>query len=133
MAAWVFNSSRNTWYRLDQLLDRGGEGEVWLGVWHPSGVEIAVKVIHSAPGPQAQFTSWYQDQDIHRRCLGHPAVVQTYDQFRSPEGHWVLVMERALANLDTLVASGRRQSPLTVCSIAHQVLSALEHLHGQNI
>lgn len=132
-ALWLFNRQRNAYYRLDYLLDRGGEGEVWAGEIQSLGLQVAVKIMHPTANVAQVISSWFHDQNIHLKCLGHPNVVQTYDQFLSPEGYWVLVMERAASNLEALIHTKQPQSPALVCSYGCQILWALHHLHTNGV
>ncbi len=131
--SWLFNPDRNVWYRLDFELDKGGEGQVWAGTMHPSDFPVAIKIIHPTANAYQIVSSWYHDQDVHLKCLGHPGVVQTFDQFRSPQGDWVIVMERASSNLESLLRLNQPQSFGTVCSYGCQILGAVHHLHSRGI
>ena len=130
---WLYNEARQQWYRLDRVLDAGGEGEVWAGELCSARLPVAIKVIHPQQDQQRVVASWFHDQSIHLRCLGHPGVVQTFDQFCSQDGYWVLVMEMALGNVESLIRTGLPQSALWVCSFGAQVLSAIDYLHSQDV
>src|SRR4051812_32277972 len=90
----LHNLQRQAYYFGLALLDSGGFGQVWSGV-DSFGVPIAIKVIMPTGDVLRDFLSWHIEQDICLKSILHPNVITTYDQFVTPEGHLVLVMERA--------------------------------------
>lgn len=126
--ALIHSPTRNTWYRLDARIDTGGEGEVWAGMQLPS-LPVAIKIIHPTTNAHQAFGSWFRDQDVHLKCIRHPNVVQTYDQFFSRQYGWVLVMERAQGNLEQTLCLGKPLDSGTVYSFGCQLLWGLHHLH----
>jgi serine/threonine protein kinase len=127
----VHNPARHIRYYAERRLGVGGQGGVWAG--HDSnGVPIALKVIWPTSNHWQAYWSWYNDQSAHLQCYNQPHVVRSYDQFISPEGWYVIVMEQASRTLDDVIRSGVRQSASRVCVIGTQVLSALAYFHSIN-
>src|SRR6266568_27241 len=125
----VFNPARAATYYAELLLGEGGFGTVWSG--HTSyGFKVAIKLIKRTTDFQRDFQCWDAEQAIHLQCLAHPHIVSTYDQFISPEGHFVLVMEHAVCNLKSLIAGGTRFSAKDISAIGCQLLSAVHYLHS---
>jgi len=128
----IYNSARNVSYRLDWLIDSGGEGQVWAGI-HLPNLPVAIKLVHPTRNIAEAFASWFRDQDVHLKCITHPNIVQTYDQFFSPRYGWVLVMERANGTLEDLFAKGRALDPGVVCAYGCQILWGLNQLHANGV
>jgi len=127
----LFNPIRNVTYYATMKLAEGGFGEVWAGNFN--GYPVAIKFFKFDAATNVVTQRWDSEQRIHLRCLKHPCIVQTFDQFRTRQGHLVIIMERASGTLHDLLNSGRRSSPQEVCRIGLSVLSALSHLHGLRI
>jgi len=98
-----FNPLRQVKYYATASLDEGGFGRVWRGLT-AQGLQIAIKVIKPSSDFRRDFSSWFTDQQVHLRCLSHPYIVGTFDQFITPEGKLVIVMEAGGGSLQSLVA-----------------------------
>lgn len=129
---YLFNPERQVRYYAVHGLDEGGFGYVWSGITD-QGLPVAIKIIKPSSDSQRDFSSWYTEQKIHLQCLSHPYIVMTFDQFFSPEGHLVLVMEKAGGNLESLVNAGYKYSLKAVCAIGTQILSALHYIHSLGV
>jgi serine/threonine protein kinase len=73
------------------------------------------------------------DQQVHLLCWGHQHVVKTFDQFVSPEGHMVIVMELGGGNLHSLLQQGATWQDKDICAVGSQLLSALGQIHAKGI
>jgi len=128
----VFNPARQVKYFAVSSLDEGGFGKVWDGTT-AEGLPIAIKVIKPTSDFKQDFSTWFTDQQVHLWCLSHPYIVTTFDQFVSPDGKLVLVMERGGGSLESLLVQGMRWSDKSICAIATQILSALHYIHGLGV
>jgi eukaryotic-like serine/threonine-protein kinase len=129
---WLFNQERQTWYFAVRSLGDGGFASVWAGQTQ-DGQSVAIKVIKRTANPRQDFSSWDTDQLVHLLVWHHPHVVQTLDQFVSPDGDYVIVMEMGQDSLDSLINQGHKWSDKDVCAIGWQILSALSELHARNV
>ncbi len=128
----VHNAERNITYFAIRELGRGGQGGVWAG-HDSSGCPVALKIVWPTTNDSHAYWAWYNDQHAHLQCFDQPHVVRSYDQFRSQEGWYVIVMEQAVRSLDDVINTGIQQTPVRVCSIGAQVLHALANLHSLNM
>jgi len=128
----LFNPERQIAYFAHLGLGEGGYGSVWAGVT-ASGQRVAIKVIKRTTNFQRDFSSWCTDQHVHLLCLDHQHVVKTFDQFVSPEGHMVIVMELGGGNLHSLLQQGVTWSDKDICAVGTQLLSALGQIHAKGI
>ncbi len=129
---YEFNPERNRKYYAVYPIDEGGFGYVWSGV-SDVGLNVAIKIIKPTSDFTRDFLGWINEQDIYLKCLEHQHIVTTFDQFYSSNGHLVIVMERAGGSLENLLSKGHSFSPLMVCSIGTQILSALHHIHSLGV
>ena len=88
------NPTRGTTYYAIVSLDSGGFGDVWAGLDN-AGIPIAIKIIRPTSDPARDFVNWFTEQAICLRCLTHPHIVTTFDQFKCQDGTLVIVMDRA--------------------------------------
>lgn len=128
---FLYNPQRRQRYYPVAALDQGGFGIVWAG--YIGVLPVAIKVIKPTSNFLRDWATWDVEQRIHLICLAQQHIVQTYDQFVTPDGHLVLVMERAEGNLQNVVDRGHRYVPKDVCAIACQLLTALDYLHSIGI
>lgn len=122
------NDVRKTAYYAVVSLGEGGFGTVWAGV-SDGGVPIAIKLIKPTSNPVQDFLNWFNEQDIFLKCLNHPHIVTTYDQFPCDDGSLVIVMEKAEGSLHDYLKANGPIHPTHVCSVGIQLCSALEHIH----
>jgi len=136
MSTWyvfsLFNPERQMKYYAISPLDEGGYGQVWDGLT-PQGLQVAIKVIKASSDFTRDFETWFTDQQVHLRCLHHPHIVFTYDQFVSQDGRFVLVLERGGGSLSDLLNQGMKWTNRSTCAIATQILSALHYIHGLGV
>ena len=128
----LFNPQRQVSYFGLSALDEGGFGSVWSGC-DALGNPVAIKVIKPTGNSQNDFSSWLTDQHAHLLCWDHSHVVKTWDQFVSPEGYLVIVMELGSGNLYSLLRQGIRWSDKDICATGWQLSSALREVHAKNI
>lgn len=126
------NPTRQATYYCFEQLGSGGFGAVWGG-FSNIGVPIAAKLWRPTSDPVRDISGWLNEQQLYLKCLSHPFIISTYDQFVSPEGFLVIVMERAEGSLESLVEKHGAADPLFVASVGLQLSSALEHIHAMNV
>jgi serine/threonine protein kinase len=128
----IDNPSRRASYYCVSCIGEGGFGSVWRAVTN-AGIHVAVKVWKPTSNPARDFIDWYNEQALYLQCLLHPNIVTTYDQFVSPEGWLVIVMELAQGSLIDLVRAEGAPSPRAVVAIGAQLCMALEYIHGLGV
>lgn len=126
------NPARQSFYYCFELLGFGGFGDVWGGISN-IGIPIAAKLWRPTSNPLQDLSGWWNEQHLYIKCLLHPHIISTYDQFVSPEGLLVIVMERAEGSLESLVNKLGPVDPRYVASVGIQLTMALEHIHAMNV
>ncbi len=132
MGFWLSNTERQAHYFAHSILGEGGFGSVWAGgtAW---GQPVAIKLIKRTSNFQQDFASWSTDQQVHLLCWNHQHIVKTFDQFVSPDGNLVIVMELGGGNLDSIVQQGATWTARDICAVGSQLSSALGHIHSKGI
>uniref|UniRef100_A0A8C3XTD6 protein kinase C n=1 Tax=Chelydra serpentina TaxID=8475 RepID=A0A8C3XTD6_CHESE len=117
----------------DEVLGAGQFGVVYGGKHRKSGRDVAVKVIDKLRFPPRQENQFRNEVSI-LQSLHSPCVVHLECMFEGPARLFV-VMERLRGDMLEMILSsetGRLPEPLAKFLTA-QILSALRHLHTQNI
>ncbi|QGV82204.1 serine/threonine-protein kinase [Streptomyces ficellus] len=127
-------------YRLEELIGRGGMGEVWRATDESLGRRVAVKCLKPL-GPQADRTFVTVLRERFRRearvaaALQHRGITVVHD-FGESDGLLYLVMELLEGRNLSQLLEDNKQHPLPVhdvVDIAEQVADALAHTHRQGI
>lgn len=119
-------------YQLEELLGRGGMGEVWRARDEVLGRPVAVKLLLAGgidPSAAARFR-----QEAHTTArLSHPNIVAVYD-FGQADDRLYLVMEMVQGrSLADRLASAGALAPREVAAIGSQTASGLAAAHRQNV
>jgi serine/threonine-protein kinase len=122
-------------YSLEELLGRGGMGEVWRASHKLLARPAAVKLIHpevlayDSTGAQAALMRFEQEAQA-TASLRSPHTIELYDFGRAEDGSFYYVME-LLEGLDlsTLVEKYGPQEPARVTSLLMQACHSLEEAH----
>nr|WP_190022240.1 serine/threonine-protein kinase [Streptomyces hiroshimensis] len=119
-------------YRLEELLGRGGMGEVWQAQDEVLGRQVAVKLLLGDDGDESAASRFRLEAQTAAR-LNHPQVVAVYD-FGSWDGRFYLVMElvRGPSLAQELSAHGPL-APRRVARIAAQSAAGLAAAHRQGV
>ena len=116
-------------YTLHERLGTGGQGEVWRAHDPQRGTDIALKILHPAPGSTA--TAWtvlvHEYQNASR--LDHPGILKVFPP-ETGDGALLLPMELAPGgDLRRLRGAGY----LAIVPVLLQIAQALEHAHERGV
>ncbi len=129
---FILNPIRRVRYYLICGIDEGGFGQVLSGITE-TGLPVAIKITKPSSDYRRDFTSWFTEWNIYLKCLNHPNIVSTFDQFISTDGQFIIVMEKAICNLENWVVNRKLFDPQAVCAIGTQILSALDYIHKLDV
>ncbi len=79
-------------YRIERLLGRGAQGNVYLAVQESLARQVALKVLSAAVERDSEFVRRFQAEARAAAALNHPNVVTVYDVGEA-DGHHYLSME----------------------------------------
>lgn len=119
-------------YRLDDLLGRGGMGEVWRGWDQALGRQVAVKVLLGHGLDHTAASRFAQEAQTTAR-LSHPNVVAVYD-FGHDQGRLYLVMEFVDGpNLSEHLTTHGPLGPDEAARLGAQAAAGLAAAHRQDV
>lgn len=67
-------------FLLEQVIGRGGMGEVWRGRHVAQGIPVAIKVLTAVGSTDPLFLSCFQNEVKTSASLDHPTIIQVFDQ-----------------------------------------------------
>ncbi|PJM93863.1 serine/threonine-protein kinase [Streptomyces sp. CB01373] len=119
-------------YQLEELLGRGGMGEVWRARDEVLGRPVAVKLLLAGGIDPSAAARFRQEAQTTAR-LSHPNIVAMYD-FGQADDRLYLVMEMVQGrSLADRLASAGALTPREVAAIGSQTASGLAAAHRQNV
>ena len=78
-------------YRLEERIAAGGGGEVWRGADQTLNRPVAIKLLRTELGRDAEALARFRAEARHVGSLSHPAIAQVYDYVEDQPPY--LVME----------------------------------------
>jgi tRNA A-37 threonylcarbamoyl transferase component Bud32 len=121
-------------YRLDQLLEVGGMGAVYVGTHTKLQKQVAIKVLRRELSQIPDMIERFQREAIAASRIGHEGIVNVSDLGTGRDGSPFLVME--FLNGHTLAARIRQHGAMTIataCAIAREILDPIHAAHQAGI
>src|SRR5215208_2208106 len=108
--------------------------EVFLARDQMLGRDLALKILREHYAEDERFVGRFLEEARSEASLNHPHVVQVYDQGRSEDGRYFIVMEHvAGGNLKDLIVGRGPLDPAEATLLASQVAEALGAAHERGI
>ena len=121
-------------YRVLGCIGEGGMGAVFRAEHILMKKVVALKLLHAEMGQVEEAARRFEREAQSASRLNHPNVVSVTDFGRNHTGELFLVMEFVAGeSLADVLAREGRLSLTRACRLAGQILSALEHAHGQKV
>jgi serine/threonine-protein kinase len=121
-------------YRLDQLLEVGGMGAVYVGTHTKLQKQVAIKVLRRELAQIPDMIERFQREAIAASRIGHENIVNVSDLGTGRDGSPFLVMEFLNGHtLGARIRQGGAMSIPTACAIAREILSAVSAAHQAGI
>ncbi|HYZ83336.1 MAG TPA: serine/threonine-protein kinase [Bryobacteraceae bacterium] len=137
MARQVERAKEMGSYRLEELIGKGGMGEVWRASHRLLARDAAVKLIRpdvllAQPGREAAVAQRRFEQEARATAsLKSPHTVELYDFGVTPDGNFYYVMELLVGvDLDSLVRRYGPVSPSRTVHILQQACRSLAEAHS---
>ena len=128
-------------FTLQEVIGRGGMGEVWRGLHRPTGAPAAVKFDLAPPDPEYQAAFFHEVRLV--AGLDHPNCVQVLDAGTVQEDDEIAVAGKLQAGAPWLAmelasagAMSRKNPPRTWDGMRHvlrSLLMALQHAHSRGV
>jgi eukaryotic-like serine/threonine-protein kinase len=121
-------------YRVLGRIGEGGMGAVFRAEHILMKKVVALKLLHAETGQVEEAARRFEREAQSASRLNHPNIVSVTDFGRNHTGELFLVMEFVAGeSLADLLAREGRLSVARARRLAGQILSALEHAHGQKV
>jgi len=121
-------------YEILRPLGDGGMAEVYLARDEVLGRDVALKTLKEWLAEDEMFLERFRREARSAATLNHPNVVQVYDQRRSAEGRYYIIMEHVPGGtLKDRIASEGPLDPAEVARLASQVAEALRAAHEAGV
>jgi adenylate cyclase len=119
-------------YRLEQMIGRGGMGEVYRAVDTRLGRPVAVKLMRDSKGDSALAINRFLREARAASALNHPNIVVVHDIGETDDGRHYIVQE--FIDGATLRAKMEgANTPATVIDVGRQIATALAAAHAAGI
>eukprot|EP01135_Chromosphaera_perkinsii_P008696 Nk52_evm29s1444 gene=Nk52_evmTU29s1444 len=118
-------------YHLLGLIGEGSFGKVYRARKRYSGQIVAIKFIPKHGKSEKELKNLRKEMEIMKGLI-HPNIIQMLHWFETPEDLGV-VTEFASGELFHVLEDDRKLPENIVCSIARQLVCALEYLHSNRI
>ncbi|HEX2890143.1 serine/threonine-protein kinase [Vineibacter terrae] len=123
----------NNTHRIDQMLGRGGMGEVYRGTNVHTGDQVAIKVIRPELVDDANMRDLFLREAMALRKIRHPAVVSYEGASADSAGRLYLVMDFVAGPSLAQLVARQPLSPAQVRALRRRVAEGLQAAHEQNV
>jgi len=121
-------------YRMLGRIGEGGMGAVFRAEHILMKKVVALKLLHAEMGQVEEAARRFEREAQSASRLNHPNITSVTDFGRNHTGELFLVMEFVAGeSLGDVLAREGRLPVRRACRLAGQILSALEHAHGQKV
>src|SRR6266540_6459921 len=120
------------YYKIVELLDKGGMGEVYLATDTRSGREVALKLLPDSSISDQQRVRRFQQEARSILALNHPNIVTIYEIGQTDSAHYIVTERITGETLRQRLAGAPLEIPEAL-AIAIEVAKALEATHAAGI
>ncbi len=120
------------YYKIVELLDKGGMGEVYLATDTRNGREVALKLLPDSSVSDQQRVRRFQQEARSILALNHPNIVTIYEIGQTDSAHYIVTERITGETLRQRLARAPLEIP-DALSIAIEVSKALEATHAAGI
>jgi len=119
-------------YVLNQLLGRGGVGEVWRATQQPLGRIVALKLLRDEYAGNAQIRRRFAREARAASALAHPNIAAVYD-FGTDDLERLFIAMELIEGASVTQAVERGLSLRNALELADQLLAGLAHAHARGV
>src|SRR5882724_11985048 len=120
------------YYKIVELLDKGGMGEVYLAIDTRTGREVALKLLPAFSVSDQQRVRRFQQEARSILALNHPNIVTIYEIGQTDTAHYIVTERISGETLRRRLARAPLEIPEAL-AIAIEVAKALEATHAAGI
>ncbi len=121
-------------YEIDELIDEGGMGSIYLGLHKFLPRKAAIKVLNPLLSSKPEIIERFRNEALILSQLQHPNIVSLYDYIETKEGHFIIMEYIEGENLAEYIETTTGPIPQRrTINLFLKVLDAVSHAHAKNI
>lgn len=121
-------------YEIDELIDEGGMGSIYLGVHKFLPRKAAIKVLNPLLKSKPEIIERFRNEALILSQLQHPNIVSLFDYIENKEGHFIIMEYIEGENLAEYIETTTGPIPQRrTINLFLRILDAVNHAHINNI
>jgi len=121
-------------YEIDELIDEGGMGSIYLGVHKYLKREAAIKDLNPLLRNKPEIIERFRNEAFILSQLQHPNIVSLYDYVENENGYYIIMEYVKGETLAEYIETTTGPIPeKRAISIFLKILDAVGYAHGKNI
>ncbi|MEN8119870.1 MAG: serine/threonine-protein kinase [Bacteroidota bacterium] len=121
-------------YEIDELIDEGGMGSIYLGVHKFLPRKAAIKALNPLLKSKPEIIERFRNEALILSKLQHPNIVSLYDYVENKEGNFIIMEYIDGENLAEYIETTTGPIPQKrTINLFLKVLDAVGHAHANNI
>lgn len=121
-------------YEIDELIDEGGMGSIYLGVHRFLKREVAIKDLNPLLRNKPEIIERFRNEALILSKLYHPNIVALYDYVENPNGYYIIMEYVKGETLAEYIDNTTGPIPeRRAISIFLKILDAVGYAHSKNI
>jgi len=121
-------------YEIDELIDEGGMGSIYLGVHKYLPRKAAIKILNPLLKSKPEIIERFRNEAIILSKLQHPNIVALYDYVENKDGHFIIMEYVDGENLAEYVETTTGPIPQKrTIGLFLKVLDAVGYAHAKGI
>lgn len=121
-------------YEIDELIDEGGMGSIYLGLHKLLPRKAAIKALNPRLKSKPEIIERFRNEALILSQLQHPNIVSLYDYVENKEGSFIIMEYVEGENLAEYIETTTGPIPQRrAINLFLKVLDAVGHAHSKNI
>ncbi len=121
-------------YEIDELIDEGGMGSIYLGLHKFLPRKAAIKILNPLLKSKPEIIERFRNEALILSQLQHPNIVSLYDYIETDEGYFIIMEYVEGENLAEYIETTTGPIPQRrTINLFLKILDAVSHAHAKNI
>lgn len=121
-------------YEIDELIDEGGMGSIYLGLHKYLPRKAAIKILNPLLKSKVDVLDRFRNEALVLSRLQHPNIVALYDYLENEEGYFIIMEHVEGENLAEYIETTTGPIPQKrAINLFLKILDAVGYAHSQNI
>ncbi len=121
-------------YEIDELIDEGGMGSIYLGIHKYLPRKAAIKILNPLLKSKPDVVERFRNEALVLSRLQHPNIVALFDYIENKEGYFIIMEHVEGENLAEYIETTTGPIPQKrTINLFLKILDAVGHAHSKNI